>query len=129
MPALYYALDVFVLPSYREGFSRSAMEAAACETAMVLTDIRGCREIGEDGATCCWSRHGDATALTAAVQRLVDDADDATAARLRCRCPCARRVRPARQSLRGRCSTYAAVARRNASAGRWQEVSGAAAGG
>ena len=30
MPAVYNALDVFVLPSYREGFSRSAMEAAAC---------------------------------------------------------------------------------------------------
>ena len=30
MPAVYSALDVFVLPSYREGFSRSAMEAAAC---------------------------------------------------------------------------------------------------
>jgi glycosyltransferase involved in cell wall biosynthesis len=49
MPAVYSAFDVFVLPSYREGFSRSAMEAAACGTAMVLSDIRGCREIGQDG--------------------------------------------------------------------------------
>ncbi len=43
---VYSALDVFVLPRYREGFSRSAMEAAACGRAIVLTDIRGCREIG-----------------------------------------------------------------------------------
>ena len=49
MPAVYSALDVFVLPSYREGFSRSAMEAAACGLPMVLTDIRGCREIGGHG--------------------------------------------------------------------------------
>ena len=49
MPAIYSALDVFVLASYREGFSRASMEAAACGAAMVLTDIRGCREIGDDG--------------------------------------------------------------------------------
>ena len=49
MPAVYAALDVFVLPSYREGFSRSGMEAAACRVASVLSDIRGCREVGRDG--------------------------------------------------------------------------------
>lgn len=46
MPAVYSAFDVFALPSHREGFSRSAMEAAACSRPMVLSDIRGCREIG-----------------------------------------------------------------------------------
>ncbi len=46
MPAVYSALDVFVLASYREGFSRASMEAAACGVPMVLSDIRGCREIG-----------------------------------------------------------------------------------
>ena len=46
MAAIYSALDVFVLASHREGFSRASMEAAACDVAMVLTDIRGCREIG-----------------------------------------------------------------------------------
>ena len=48
MPAVYTALDVFVLASYREGFSRAAMEAGACGVPMVLTDIRGCREVGDD---------------------------------------------------------------------------------
>jgi glycosyltransferase involved in cell wall biosynthesis len=48
MPAVYSAFDIFVLASYREGFSRAAMEAAACGRPMVLTDIRGCREIGVD---------------------------------------------------------------------------------
>ena len=46
MPDVYAALDVFVLPSYREGFSRSGMEAAATGVASVLSDIRGCREVG-----------------------------------------------------------------------------------
>lgn len=74
MPAIYSALDVFALPSYREGFSRSAMEAAACGCAIVVTDIRGCREIGEPGREVLRVPPGDADALTGAVRRLLDDA-------------------------------------------------------
>jgi glycosyltransferase involved in cell wall biosynthesis len=74
MVAVYSALDVFVLPSHREGFSRSAMEAAACGCAMVLTDIRGCREIGIDGEHLLLVPPRDPAALAAAIGRLVDDA-------------------------------------------------------
>lgn len=42
--AYYAAMDVFVLPSHREGFPRSVMEAAAMGVPVVATDIRGCRE-------------------------------------------------------------------------------------
>ena len=73
MPAVYSAFDVFVLPSHREGFSRSAMEAAACGRPMVLTDIRGCREIGRDGEHVLLVPVRDAVALGAAVARLLDD--------------------------------------------------------
>jgi glycosyltransferase involved in cell wall biosynthesis len=38
-------MDVFVLPSWREGMPRSAIEAAAMGKPLVLTDIRGCREV------------------------------------------------------------------------------------
>ena len=128
MPGLYNALDVFVLPSYREGFSRSAMEAAACETAMVLSDIRGCREIGEDGVHLRLVPARDATALTRAVQQLVEDADArrrlGTAAGARARAEFDQRTIAAR-SL----DAYAAVARRKRLGWTWQEVSGAAAGG
>jgi glycosyltransferase involved in cell wall biosynthesis len=41
---LYASFDVFCLPSHREGFPRSPMEASACGVAVVATDIRGCRE-------------------------------------------------------------------------------------
>ncbi len=73
MPAVYAALDLFVLPSYREGFSRSAMEAAACGNAMVLSDIRGCREIGAPENELLLVPPGDAVALTDAVSRLLID--------------------------------------------------------
>lgn len=75
MAALYSALDVFVLPSYREGFSRSAMEAAACARPMVLTDIRGCRQIGDHERHLLLVPVGDAPALTAALDRLLVDPD------------------------------------------------------
>jgi len=74
MPAVYSALDVFVLPSHREGFSRSAMEAAACGRPMVLSDIRGCREIGENGTELLLVPPRDPAALEAAITRLLDDA-------------------------------------------------------
>ena len=111
MPAFYNALDVFCLPSYREGFSRSAMEAAACGTAMVLSDIRGCREIGVDGAELRLVPPRDAAALTAALGDLLADEQFrralATAARKRALEAFDQR-RIAARSL----ETYVAVARR-----------------
>ncbi|MFJ8045199.1 glycosyltransferase family 4 protein [Kitasatospora sp. NPDC096147] len=73
MPQVYAALDVFVLPSYREGFSRSAMEAAASGLPMVLSDIRGCREIGTHGEHLLLTPPGDARALTTALDRLLTE--------------------------------------------------------
>ncbi|GAA2168115.1 hypothetical protein GCM10009826_46720 [Humibacillus xanthopallidus] len=75
MPSVYSALDVFVLASYREGFSRASMEAAACGVPMVLTDIRGCREIGDDGIHLLLASPNSAESLTRAVDRLLDHPD------------------------------------------------------
>ena len=74
MAEVYSALDVFVLASYREGFSRASMEAAACGVAMVLTDIRGCREIGTPEEHLLLVPVNDSQALAYAVGRLLDDA-------------------------------------------------------
>ena len=46
---LYAAMDLYVLASCREGFPRSAMEAAAMGLPIVATDIRGCRQVVDDG--------------------------------------------------------------------------------
>lgn len=73
MTAVYSALDVFVLASYREGFSRAGMEAAACGRPMVLTDIRGCREVGTSEEHLLLVPSADAAALTEAVARLIED--------------------------------------------------------
>ncbi len=72
---LYPALDVYVLASHREGFPRSAMEAAATGVALVLTDIRGCRQVVSDDVDGLLVPPRDPSALTAALDRLVGDAD------------------------------------------------------
>jgi glycosyltransferase involved in cell wall biosynthesis len=49
MPELYAAMDVFVLPSHREGFPRAPMEASAMKVPCVVTDVRGCRQAVSEG--------------------------------------------------------------------------------
>lgn len=51
IPEMLSVMDVFVLPSYREGFPRSIMEASAMGLPIVTTNVRGCREAVEDGRT------------------------------------------------------------------------------
>ncbi|MFF0393556.1 glycosyltransferase [Kitasatospora sp. NPDC004615] len=111
MPAVYAALDVFVLPSYREGFSRSGMEAAASGLPMVLSDIRGCREIGTHDQHLLLAPAADAAALTDALDRLL------TEPHLRTRLGTAARRRALEQFdqrtvARISLETYAAVAHR-----------------
>jgi glycosyltransferase involved in cell wall biosynthesis len=68
-------MDVFVLPSWREGMPRSAIEAAAMGRAMVLTDIRGCREVARGGREALLVPPRDADRLTAAIEQLLGDED------------------------------------------------------
>jgi len=70
---LYGALDIFVLPSHREGFPRAAMEAAACGLPLVLTNIRGCRQVVESGSNGYLVSVRDSRALASSIQALVDD--------------------------------------------------------
>lgn len=69
----YRALDVFVLPSHREGFPRAAMEAAASGLAIVATDIRGCREVVDHRLNGLLVPTGDPVRLAAAIDQLVMD--------------------------------------------------------
>jgi glycosyltransferase involved in cell wall biosynthesis len=111
MPAVYSALDIFVLPSYREGFSRSGMEASACGRPMVLTDIRGCREVGKHDEHVLLVPPADPTALTTAIERLL--ADEALRERLgSAACNRARAEFDQKSVAAVSIQTYADVARR-----------------
>ena len=72
---LYAAFDFYVLASHREGFPRSAMEAAAMGLPIVATDIRGCRQVVDDGRTGVLVGRRDAASLTAAIERLGANGD------------------------------------------------------
>lgn len=47
--AYYAAADCFVMPSYREGFPNTVLEAGAMDLPSIVTDINGSREIIHDG--------------------------------------------------------------------------------
>ena len=70
---LLAVMDVFVLASWREGMPRSAIEAAAMGRALVLTDIRGCREVARHDREALLVPPRDPGALAAAISRLAAD--------------------------------------------------------
>ncbi len=72
--ALYRAMDLYVLASHREGYPRSAMEAAASGLPIVATDIRGCRQVVDDGVTGVLVPVRSPDALAVRIGELVADA-------------------------------------------------------
>ena len=65
------AADCIVLPSYREGVSRTLLEAAACGRPIVTTDTPGCRDVVNDGVTGLLCRVRDAEDLAAKIEQMV----------------------------------------------------------
>jgi glycosyltransferase involved in cell wall biosynthesis len=73
MPELFAAMDVFTLPSWREGVPRSAIEAAATGLPMVLSDIPGCRQVCRPGIDGFLVPARDPVALAGALRTLLAD--------------------------------------------------------
>ena len=70
MRAWYTAMDLFVLPSHREGIPRACMEASAMGVPVIATDIRGCREVVKHGETGLLLPPKDPARLAAAIEQL-----------------------------------------------------------
>ncbi len=73
MERVYPGFDLFVLPSHREGFPRSAMEAAASAVPVIATDIRGCRQVVAHGQTGLLVPLHDPLRLATAIEELALD--------------------------------------------------------
>ena len=71
----YAAMDLYVLASHREGFPRSAMEAAAMGLPVVTTDVRGCRQVVVHDETGVLIPVRDPVALAEAVSHLATRPD------------------------------------------------------
>jgi glycosyltransferase involved in cell wall biosynthesis len=77
VPEYLRAMDIFVLPSYREGMPRSVLEAMATGLPVVATRIRGCREAVLHGETGLLVPPKDAAALAEAIHHLLERPDEA----------------------------------------------------
>ncbi len=69
----YAAMDIVVLPSYREGFGVVALEAAAMELPVIATRVPGCQDAVVDGVTGSLIAVKDSTALADAIRRYLHD--------------------------------------------------------
>lgn len=64
------AADCVVLPSYREGLSRSLLEAAAMGRPLVASDVPGCREVIDHGVSGFLCDVRSAGSLAAAMDQI-----------------------------------------------------------
>ncbi len=70
---LYPLFDLYALASYREGFPRSAMEAAACGLPLVVTNIRGGRQVVDDGVSGLLVEPRDPVSLANGLEAIAGD--------------------------------------------------------
>lgn len=68
----YLMSDVFVFPSYREGFPNALMEAGAMALPSIATDINGCNEIITDGHNGIMIQPKNKTELYKAMKKMIN---------------------------------------------------------
>ena len=73
IPELLALVDVYTLPSYREGMPRSIIEAMAMGKPVVATNIRGCREEVVDNQTGFLVPVADSKALAQAILKILEN--------------------------------------------------------
>lgn len=69
----YRAMDLFVLPTWREGFPNAALEAAATGISVIATLTTGARDAVLPGVTGLLVPPGDPQALLESMQQLLSD--------------------------------------------------------
>jgi len=72
LPAYYAAAEAVVMPSYYESFGLAALEAMACGTPVVASDVGGLAHLVRHGRTGCLVPPQDAEALAATLTLLLD---------------------------------------------------------
>jgi glycosyltransferase involved in cell wall biosynthesis len=70
---LLAAMDIFALPSHREGLSRTVLEAFSVGLPVVATIVRGVPEVVHHGRTGLLCSRGDASMLATMLTLLVED--------------------------------------------------------
>ena len=71
MNNLYKKATIFVLPSYREGLPKAALEAASTGMPLILTDVPGCRECVEHDVNGYLVREKDTKDLVSKMEKII----------------------------------------------------------
>ena len=72
MGEIYRATDIFLLPSYREGFPKAALEAAATGQPLLMSDVPGCRDCVVEGFNGFLFKKGSIEEMEACLEKLTD---------------------------------------------------------
>lgn len=75
MPAVYDAMDAFVLPSHTEGLPRTVLEAQASGTPVIATRVGGVPEVIENGVTGLLAPSNDARTIAEHMETLASNTD------------------------------------------------------
>jgi glycosyltransferase involved in cell wall biosynthesis len=73
LPAFFAGIDIFAMPSHREGYGVAALEAAAAGRPVVATRVGGIPEVVRDGVTGLLVAPREPAALAAAIGELARD--------------------------------------------------------
>ena len=73
LPYYYSAAEVVVMPSHYESFGMVALEAMACGTPVIASDVGGLSHLVRDGITGFHVPNGDHVALASTLARLLQD--------------------------------------------------------
>jgi D-inositol-3-phosphate glycosyltransferase len=69
----YNAAEAVVVPSHYESFGMAALEAMACGTPVIASDVGGLSYLVQDGETGFHVPNGDHVALASTLARLLQD--------------------------------------------------------
>lgn len=75
MVQYYSAMDVYIHPTYREGFGMVLQEAAAMELAIITSDVPGASEVMVNGVSCFLVPPKNVTSLCLCMEYLIKNDD------------------------------------------------------
>ena len=75
MLSIYKRMDFVVLPSWREGLSKSLIEASAMSLPIITTNVPGCKEVIIDGYSGILVPPKDANSIKLAMKKYLDKPD------------------------------------------------------
>ena len=73
---IYQAIDVLVLPTYREGLPTVLLEAAAMAKPVIASAVTGCVDVVIDGKTGLLTKKGDANDLMEKIRYYIKESEE-----------------------------------------------------